>query len=1008
MNKTRKRQLAALFDSMETRKKDEAFAAEAEMAIVEVFEEEDEWFFELLPKLVKLFRKWSLHRRIASICEKALVALSKKGREGSPDFLLLLNDRGEAEFLDGDFKKAEKTFRVVLKRRQSLPDCSPEDLSEGLNNLALVFKTSGQYSLAEKYYLKALKIREGIRETHPLLYAQAISNLALLYRVLGDYEKAEPFYVSALEIREQHLSPDDPEITKLINSLGVLYLYLGQYQKAETLFQRITDQYESCGDSSTPEYAQLLNNRAGLHYQLGQYEIATDYYDEASVICQKALGPKHLFSIHTAVNRAKADLKQMRSKAALEQLESLLPMCRELLPTGHAVRVTAELNYGIALYQTGSYEESEKRLKETREHTEASFGAHHPITCEILLHLGILQTVRQRLPEALSFLYESCRRQTETVIRVARAFPEPYVVQYMKTLQGSNAILLSFLLEYYATDEAVIEKVFDVMVQRKAVSYESALTQQQAIYDRQELTIKYVLRKLKKVRAELARRVIGEWEQKESREVFFSRLRELEKESENLESQITRLLPHSERYLTLQKASRYSIEAKLPEGGALADFYRFTRFRWVESGAVSGEDQYMAFVLQKEGTLALVSLGNAKAIDEEIEEFREQIHPDKGRRGLLDDDIDEEEFEGTVCEPKDIATRRVLKKGYSLLFDPLIKTVNRDKNAKDVSVWILCSESQLNLVSFEALLTPNGHFVVEDYSVRYVTTPRELLWQQGEADRTERTAVLFANPSFSVMEESVKNEGLKEENPFFRSLRDSLSAFEPLPGTEKEAEEISALLLHHKLPVDTFTKENASKKNFFRLRRPYLLHIATHGFFMSDRRSEELPNNILPSFRSGIVLSGVNNYLQGRTLSKAMQTPILTSFDIFGMNLGGTELVTLSACETGLGLIENGEGVMGLRRAFLTAGAKTVIASLWKVPDEATKTLMALFYKKLLGGCEKSKALREAQLIMIDQYKRRDGFAYPWLWAGFICVGEDNRLFDSESRKEGDAAPKLR
>jgi CHAT domain-containing protein len=195
-------------------------------------------------------------------------------------------------------------------------------------------------------------------------------------------------------------------------------------------------------------------------------------------------------------------------------------------------------------------------------------------------------------------------------------------------------------------------------------------------------------------------------------------------------------------------------------------------------------------------------------------------------------------------------------------------------------------------------------------------------------------------------------------------------------------------------------------------RSPSILHIATHGFFLPNQPHNLHKDNLIlggmstsgtiggminrlsgeglenPLLRSGLALAGANTWLQYRPLPSEAEDGILTAEDVSGIDLSNTELVTLSACETGLGDVLTGEGVFGLRRAFVLAGAQTLVMSLWKVPDEQTKELMVDFYNRLLVGKPRADALREAQLKMKEKYPS------PYYWGAFICQGNAGPLQD--------------
>ena len=220
-------------------------------------------------------------------------------------------------------------------------------------------------------------------------------------------------------------------------------------------------------------------------------------------------------------------------------------------------------------------------------------------------------------------------------------------------------------------------------------------------------------------------------------------------------------------------------------------------------------------------------------------------------------------------------------------------------------------------------------------------------------------------------------------------------ALPPLPATQVELKEIGSLLESRKWQVQLYTGEQALKDSVKGVQHPRVLHIATHGFFqadqerkLSDRPGDERPAGLEdPMLRSGLFFAGANRTLAGQPTPPDLDDGILTAYEATGMNLQGTELVVLSACETGLGQVSAGEGVFGLRRALQVAGAEAVLMSMWSVPDKETQELMGLLYRKWLAGKEKHDALREAQLELRETVKARYGHDSPYHWGAFVLVG---------------------
>ncbi|MEM9121139.1 MAG: CHAT domain-containing protein, partial [Cyanobacteria bacterium P01_F01_bin.56] len=219
----------------------------------------------------------------------------------------------------------------------------------------------------------------------------------------------------------------------------------------------------------------------------------------------------------------------------------------------------------------------------------------------------------------------------------------------------------------------------------------------------------------------------------------------------------------------------------------------------------------------------------------------------------------------------------------------------------------------------------------------------------------------------------------------------------PLPGTAAEAEALRPLLPNAEIRVEAEATENLLKL----VESPRILHIATHGFFLTDVERPDLNNQrgigVIasdapfsssgplgvavenPLLRSGLALAGFN------TRSSGDEDGVFTALEASQLNLFGTQLVVLSACDTGLGDISNGEGVYGLRRAFALAGAETQLLSLWQVSDFGTQSLMANYYENLTAGRGRSEALREVQLDMIEEGGE---YSHPYYWAAFVLTGD--------------------
>nr|WP_243147306.1 CHAT domain-containing protein [Scytonema sp. UIC 10036] len=333
--------------------------------------------------------------------------------------------------------------------------------------------------------------------------------------------------------------------------------------------------------------------------------------------------------------------------------------------------------------------------------------------------------------------------------------------------------------------------------------------------------------------------------------------------------------------------------------------------------------------------------------------------------------------------------------GYRLrkiLFDPLLIAIGDRKRL------LLAPDGELNKLPFEVLPLDENRRLIDEYHISYLSTGRDVLYFQGVTNIQPTEPLVFADPDFNlcVTESTTATENSAFSGRHSQDLERNTLYFQDLPGTRTEGEKIAALF-----GIEPILEGKVLETRLKACCSPYILHLATHGFFLKDQKRDphlktlEYLGNMdrlsgyrleNPLLRSGLALAGVNTWLQGRSLPLEAEDGILTAEDVSGLDLLDTELVVLSACETGLGEIRTGEGVFGLRRAFVLAGAKRLVVSLWSVPDRQTQELMTNFYERILKGQPCADALRDAQLEIKREYHN------PFYWGAFICQGNSSSI----------------
>ncbi|WP_246198777.1 CHAT domain-containing protein [Sodalinema gerasimenkoae] len=410
-----------------------------------------------------------------------------------------------------------------------------------------------------------------------------------------------------------------------------------------------------------------------------------------------------------------------------------------------------------------------------------------------------------------------------------------------------------------------------------------------------------------------------------------------------------------------------AVQALIPADAALVELVQYRP--WSQGW---GTLRYAAYVLHSSGEPQWVDLGDAETIDNAAFAFLNATRSPNSEQRVQ-------------------TTGRQLDELLMAPIRPLLGDATR---------LLLSPDSQLNLIPFAALVDEENRYLVESYQLTHLTTGRDLLRLQNPRP-SRQPPVLFANPDYDDADTSaVAQVAQASRGESQRSMEIEDLRFGELPGTQREVEAIAPLLDNPIILTEAEATENALKQ----VQAPSILHLATHGFFLQDvefvppqprtdftRGEIELVtdwslHNAPPSdrprssenplLRSGLAFAGFN------TRDSEGEDGVLTALEAVGLDLRGTRLVVMSACETGVGDVANGEGVYGLRRAFVMAGAESQLMSLWKVADEETADLMGDYYQRLLVGEGRSEALREVQLDWLSRG------AHPYYWASFLFSGQ--------------------
>ncbi len=325
--------------------------------------------------------------------------------------------------------------------------------------------------------------------------------------------------------------------------------------------------------------------------------------------------------------------------------------------------------------------------------------------------------------------------------------------------------------------------------------------------------------------------------------------------------------------------------------------------------------------------------------------------------------VDKKQIDKTIKTIQTITNRYIkeAKKNYGKLYNLIFKNIN----LKNKTSLIISPDGLLNTIPFEAFY--NGkNYLIEKLNIRYIPSGKEFVKLYKNNNTSNDKVIVFSNPSFGLEQNNQNRSQLKGTTIEALYKRDI-----PFENLKTDESKIIKRLYGAKSKI--YKGDQASETNFFNIKSPKILHLSTHGFYLTDKTI------LNPMLKAGIALSGANESIKNKK-----GDGIVTALELSGMDLSHTELVVLSACETGVGKLEDGEGVAGINKAFMKAGAKYVVMSLWSVPAHSTEELMTRFYENLQRGQSYSEALRGAKIWWIEHKN-----SHPYFWGGFVGSGRD-------------------
>ena len=892
----------------------------------------------------------------------------------------------------GADREALEAAQESLRLREALLADDHPLLLDTKNLLAAITLRLGDRPGAEGAWREVLAGFERRYGEDSLATLTVMSNLGMLLEQVGLFDEAEPLLRDALAAARTVLGPTHRQTLTIMNNLALLLESQGTFDQAEALYLEPLETLRALGQGERPEALAMENNLAYLYLLQGAGAEAQRRFAGLFDRFSGTLGPTHPDTLRALNNRGRAEALLGDLGAARQSLLSALAGREARYGPLHRDVIRSQIDLGSLEQQEGALAAAEARLREALRRAERGLGEAHPYTFDALNALAAVLRQQGKKDGAFRLQRMGFERRTAFFQRVLPVTGENAREGYLRLHRPELDAFLALIPDH--PDEAEAGRaLLEVSLARKGLllAIASDIAQIASLGLNPELAA--LTESLADARETLAQLTLGGPGEGDPL-THLAKLRAEEGRIEDLQRALGRA---SLRYQqTIEAPTVGELSALLPtEGAALVDFLAYRDDEGIR--------KLLAAVLQRdpEGVLAVhpVTFAPLDKIEEGIRYYRELIQDE----GVGDDELLEE---GMFL--------------YEDVWAPVAEYLNLDQPV------YLVPDGLLNILPFDALVDEDERYLLETLDLRILSSARDLLPNRlpaaaapplvmagpdydtdavADPEQLAQARSRAAGRSAPVVRSAKEDEALPASRAAvvlesLRAASDGLRglSFSPLPGARLEGELIVRRLGEEATTApEILTALDAQEAVLGQLAAPpAILHLATHGFFlapeeklrkrlMKAQRSAEMiipPPGDNPLLRAGLAFAGINENAPFFGQLDTRNDGVLTAMEVLDLDLTGTQLAVLSACETGLGEIHEGEGVYGLRRAFQEAGVREVVTSLWEVSDAGTQALMTAMYARLAEGMAPREALREAQRELAASPR----WGYPYVWAAFMMV----------------------
>ena len=846
------------------------------------------------------------------------------------------------------FDAAEKLNKQFMERLQSQKQTYTNEYASALMFQGVILENQNKIEEAEKAFLQAISLLKDISKQENADLAKAYIKVGFFYNVQAYFGNAEYHLIKGIELGNRTFEPGEKILIQAHNCIAWVYSQLNNVEKSVFHSKEAALLAKKYLGEKDYEYEGALNNLCNNYFKISP--------DSSLKYCKKCLEyRKQKYGLNNGntglgYNNMAVKLIELGqfSRAGL-YLDSCITIYEKKLPSKHKNFEWAYINKSNIASETGNYQQHLKFLKLAVDIINHNYGLNTQFSWVSRFDLGTAYFLADSLQQA----YTTYKRALPKLLEIFEGHV-PYLSEkefedFYDRYKISFESFKWFALNYQTRAPIVRGDWYNFAIRYKGLLLNNSGKWRKMLKNSGDtrLLLKY-----------------QEWEdlklEIESLKSLGSSKVDRKIDSLNMVSEVIEkeLRGRSELFAkaTEKKVVDWKeIQAKLKPGEAALEMLRVMKFGhskvFIDS---SGPERKLYKPVSQVDTFQYVAL---------------IIKP-----GLQHPEIvmikNGNELEGPLLAKYRFSIRYRVEETNS--YGSYWADIQRKLSG--VKKLYFSPDGVYHLINLNTLLNPKTRkYVMDEIDIQLTTSTRFLL-EKGVSDDLNQTAILVGNPDFKLRLSPTKS--LKQKSQLLAENSGKVRSFNPveLPGTHEEVKKIAEFLDGKGWQIQVFEQNLATLEKLRNIFKPKVLHIATHGFFVDTSTKN---NNAM--LNSGLLLAGSGS---NSTFENSSNEGILTARTAMNLNLDNTDLVVLSACETGLGKLANGEGVFGLQRAFKIAGAKTLVMSLWKVADNQTQELMVAFYRNWVAGLGKRQAFFKAQKEIKAKYPD------PYFWGAFVMVGE--------------------